>query len=125
MTSAQSGENYRNWWPHPVMTAFTDHATDLLQDIADASGDRIHMTRRGDALDTTEELIAALQRGYGTEGAGRIRVRMGGGYQPASSADLAGRAGRGGRAGEIWAGARTLPEPGRGFGDGRPCPPGR
>ena len=23
MTSAQSGENYRNWWPHPVMTAFT------------------------------------------------------------------------------------------------------
>jgi len=23
-TSAQSGENYRNWWPHPVMTAFTD-----------------------------------------------------------------------------------------------------
>jgi len=23
LTSAQSGENYRNWWPHPVMTAFT------------------------------------------------------------------------------------------------------
>ena len=23
-TSAQSGENCRNWWPHPVMTAFTD-----------------------------------------------------------------------------------------------------
>jgi glycine/D-amino acid oxidase-like deaminating enzyme len=20
LTSAQSGENYRNWWPHPVMT---------------------------------------------------------------------------------------------------------
>ena len=30
MTSAQSGENYRNWWPHRLMTAFTDHATDLL-----------------------------------------------------------------------------------------------
>ncbi len=26
MTSAQSGENYRNWWPHPVMTAYTDAA---------------------------------------------------------------------------------------------------
>lgn len=25
LTSAQSGENYRNWWSHPVMTAFTDH----------------------------------------------------------------------------------------------------
>jgi len=24
LTSAQSGENYRNWWPHPTMTAFTD-----------------------------------------------------------------------------------------------------
>ena len=22
LTSAQSGENYRNWWPHRVMTAF-------------------------------------------------------------------------------------------------------
>ncbi len=25
-TSAQSGDNYRNWWPHPVMTAFTEMA---------------------------------------------------------------------------------------------------
>jgi glycine/D-amino acid oxidase-like deaminating enzyme len=24
LTSAQSGENFRNWWPHPVMTEFTD-----------------------------------------------------------------------------------------------------
>lgn len=47
LTSAQSGENYRNWWPHPVMTAYTDHAIDLLEDIARASGNRIHMNRRG------------------------------------------------------------------------------
>lgn len=26
--SAQSGENYRNWWPHPVMTALTDRSID-------------------------------------------------------------------------------------------------
>ncbi len=32
-TSAQSGENYRNWWPHPVMTAFTNHSIDLMEEI--------------------------------------------------------------------------------------------
>ena len=34
LTSAQSGENYRNWWPHPVMTAITDHSIDLMGEIA-------------------------------------------------------------------------------------------
>jgi glycine/D-amino acid oxidase-like deaminating enzyme len=52
LTSAQSGENYRNWWPHPLMTAFTDDSIGLMEDIARASGNRIRMTRRlcaGDA----------------------------------------------------------------------------
>ena len=31
LTSAQSGENYRNWWPHPIMTAFTDDSTTRLR----------------------------------------------------------------------------------------------
>ncbi len=69
MTSAQSGENYRNWWPHPVMTAFTDDATDLLEDIARQSGNRINMTRRGYVLATRrrtpDDLIAELHRAYG------------------------------------------------------------
>ena len=34
LTSAASGENYRNWWPHPVMTAFTDYSIDLLEEFA-------------------------------------------------------------------------------------------
>src|SRR3979409_898561 len=34
LTSAQSGENYRNWWPHPAMTALTDHSIGLMEDIA-------------------------------------------------------------------------------------------
>lgn len=33
-TSVHSGENYRNWWPHPVMRALTDLSIDLLEDIA-------------------------------------------------------------------------------------------
>src|SRR5882757_11465529 len=55
LTSAASGENYRNWWPHPVMTAFTDYSIDLLEDIARQHGDRVHMTRRGYALATREK----------------------------------------------------------------------
>ena len=93
MTSAQSGENYRNWWPHRVMTAFTDHAIDLLEEIACASGNRIHMTRRGYVLATRRrapaDLLAELHRGYGDEGARRIRVHEGSssGYQRVVSSD--------------------------------------
>ena len=45
LTSAQSGENYRNWWPHRVMTAFTDHSIDLMEQLDAASGGRLNMTR--------------------------------------------------------------------------------
>lgn len=41
LTSAQSGENYRNWWPHPVMTAFTDHSTTLMEELDRESGGRL------------------------------------------------------------------------------------
>lgn len=94
LTSAQSGENYRNWWPHPVMTAFTDDSIDLLEEIARATGNRINMTRRGYALVTRRDpahLVDDLYRAYG-EGAERmIRTHEGseGGrsYRPAISSD--------------------------------------
>ncbi|MGH7211754.1 MAG: FAD-dependent oxidoreductase, partial [Acetobacteraceae bacterium] len=94
LTSAQSGENYRNWWPHPVMTAFTDHSIDLLEDIARASGNRIHMTRRGYALATRRsappDLIDDLHRGYGEQAGTRLRFHdssQGGSYRPPLSSD--------------------------------------
>ena len=94
MTSAQSGENYRNWWPHPVMTAFTDHATDLLEDVARATGNRINLTRRGYALVTRRtnpaDLIDQLHQGYGEASADRIRLHERGAartYAPATSGD--------------------------------------
>ncbi len=93
LTSAQSGENYRNWWPHPVMRAFTDDAIDLMEEIARASDNRLRMTRRGYALVTRrenpEDLFAELERGYGERAAARIRFHKGGGtgYAPATSAD--------------------------------------
>ncbi|MEM9369484.1 MAG: FAD-binding oxidoreductase, partial [Planctomycetota bacterium] len=59
-TSAQSGENYRNWWPHPTMVAFTNRSIDLLETIAKDSGNRINMNRRGYALATRKSDIDAL-----------------------------------------------------------------
>lgn len=93
-TSAASGENYRNWWPHKVMTAFTDHSIDLMEQIARDSGNRLHMTRRGYALATRQARPDALMRqlyeGYGAEAAGKIRIHGKGAkasYRPALSGD--------------------------------------
>ncbi len=78
LTSAQSGENYRNWWPHPTMTAFTDHSIRLMEQIDVASGGRLNMTRGGYALVTRrerpEDLIEDLYRGYG-DTPDKIRIR--------------------------------------------------
>ncbi len=86
-TSAQSGENYRNWWPHPTMMAFTDHSINLLEEIDRQTGGRINMTRGGYALVTRrsnpEDLIQDLYRSYGaSSGQVRIRDTASTGYQP-------------------------------------------
>lgn len=68
LTSAQSGENYRNWWPHPVMTAFTDHSIDLMQALSLESDNLINMSRRGYVLSTrtddVDTLLSELDHGY-------------------------------------------------------------
>lgn len=73
-TSAQSGDNYRNWWPHPAMAAFTNRSIDLMERIARHTGNRINMTRRGYALATREtdidDFVEQLEFGFG-DGAGR------------------------------------------------------
>ena len=86
LTSAQSGENYRNWWPHPVMTAFTDHSITLMEELDRATQGRLNMTRGGYALATRrhapEDLMEELHRGYG-EAPGMVRIRhRGEDYQP-------------------------------------------
>lgn len=94
LTSAQSGENYRNWWPHPTMRAYTDDSIRLMEEIARETGNRINMTRRGYALVTRrsdpEDLIEDLYRGYAGEGERLIRTHKGGAphsaYRPAASA---------------------------------------
>ncbi len=76
-TSAQSGENYRNWWPHPSMVSFTNRSIDLMEDIAQDTGNRINMNRRGYALatrqSTLDELIKQLHDGLGDDAANLLR----------------------------------------------------
>ena len=67
-TSAQSGDNYRNWWPSDVMTQFSNHSIDLMQDIARNSANAIQMKQRGYALATRRQdiggLVTALESTY-------------------------------------------------------------
>ncbi|MDH3793021.1 MAG: FAD-dependent oxidoreductase, partial [Rhodospirillales bacterium] len=51
-TSAQSGDNFRNWWPHPTMTAFTNDSIDLMRGLAIETDNLINMTDRGYVLAT-------------------------------------------------------------------------
>lgn len=93
-TSAQSGENYRNWWPHPTMVAFTNRSIDLMEQIALDSGNRINMTRRGYTLATRRrdisDLVAELNFGLGDAAARLIRFHDGPAarsYRPAEKPD--------------------------------------
>lgn len=85
LTSAHSGENYRNWWPHPVMTAFTDHSIDLMEAIALESDNQINMNRRGYTLATRsaspDQLPDELVAGYGKQASQLIRIHK----QPGSN----------------------------------------
>jgi len=91
LTSAQSGENYRNWWPHPVMTAFTDRSIDLMEVLSSEHHDAINMSRRGYVLatrsDSVDQLLAELHHGYSELEGSEIRVHDGprsASYQKAS-----------------------------------------
>jgi len=91
-TSAQSGENYRNWWPHRTMTAFTNHSIDLMERIAADTGNILHMTRGGYAVATRKHnidaLVEQLYDGYGEQDLIRIHNGLSSrSYQPGLSAD--------------------------------------
>ena len=79
-TSAQSGDNFRNWWPHQTMTAFTNDSIDLMERLARESDNAFNMTHRGYALATrranVDGLLSALQTGTEVDvTSGRKRIR--------------------------------------------------
>lgn len=59
-TSAQSGDNYRNWWPHRTMTDFTNASIDELDRHARDSNDVFNMTRGGYTLATRRDDVGEV-----------------------------------------------------------------
>ncbi|NND83033.1 MAG: FAD-binding oxidoreductase [Gammaproteobacteria bacterium] len=70
-TSAQSGNNYRDWWPRSEMTALCERSIDLMADIAEQTDNAIHMQRLGYALatrrDNIQEQLQGLTNSYRTQ----------------------------------------------------------
>ena len=98
-TSAQSGENYRNWWPHPIMKRFVEHSIELMESLSAETRGRIALTRGGYALATrstdVEALLTELAGTYGEGGAQGLRLHErggGGGYVPFGSGGCPGAA---------------------------------
>ena len=93
-TSAQSGDNYRSWWPHPTMADFTNYAIDLMEQLALDSSNVLNMTRRGYVLATRrsdiDELLGELHSCFGGGEEYGIRFQDGftsESYAPPISAD--------------------------------------
>ena len=59
-TSAQSGDNYRNWWPHPTMTAFSNDSIELMERLAAQTQNVFSMTRGGYVLATRRKDIGDM-----------------------------------------------------------------
>jgi glycine/D-amino acid oxidase-like deaminating enzyme len=77
-TSDHSTECYRNWWPDASMLALMNCSIDLMEQLADESGNIFHMNRRGYLYVTADEnkigdLQSASLRTSGL-GAGPMRV---------------------------------------------------
>ena len=88
-TSDHSTECYRNWWPDPAMLALIDRSIDLMEALADESGNIFHMNRRGYLYVTADESkvpeLEAASRRTSELGAGPLRIHSAesSSYQPA------------------------------------------
>ena len=78
LTSDRSTECYRNWWPDAEMLALMNCSIDLMEEVADESGNVFRMNRRGYLYVTADEdNLAAMEnaaRAISSLGAGPLRV---------------------------------------------------
>jgi len=89
-TSDRSTECYRNWWPHPAMLALMNRSIDLMEELADESGNIFHLNRRGYLYVTADEnrvpLMIERSKRISSLGAGQLRIHTSetSTYQPAN-----------------------------------------
>jgi glycine/D-amino acid oxidase-like deaminating enzyme len=87
-TSDRSTECYRNWWPDPAMLALMNRSIDLMERLAEESGNIFRMNRRGYLYVTADEnKIADLQAAsasISSLGGGPLRIHTtdASSYQP-------------------------------------------
>jgi glycine/D-amino acid oxidase-like deaminating enzyme len=78
LTSDRSTECYRNWWPDAEMLALMNRSIDLLEALADESGNVFRMNRRGYLYVTADESriqgLETASRQTSSLGAGPLRV---------------------------------------------------
>ncbi|HET9221929.1 MAG TPA: FAD-dependent oxidoreductase [Roseiflexaceae bacterium] len=80
LTSDKSTEAYRNWWPGPgdAMVALMNRSIDLLEQIAEATNNRIQLNRRGYLYASADPAKIPLLRRAAEEaaglGAGALRI---------------------------------------------------
>jgi len=88
LTSDKSSECYRNWWPGPgnEMVALMNRSIDLMEDLAQESGNIFRMNRRGYLFLTANPsgLADFIQEAVETSGlgAGPLRIFHGDGSDP-------------------------------------------
>jgi len=89
-TSDRSSECYRNWWPDPAMLAMMNRSIDLMEELADESGNVFQLNRRGYLFVTADEnqILAMTERSerISNLGAGQFRIHTSEAstYKPAS-----------------------------------------
>ncbi|NKQ34017.1 MAG: FAD-binding oxidoreductase, partial [Chloroflexi bacterium] len=87
-TSDKSTEAYRNWWPGPgdEMVRYMNRSIDLLEELADKSGNFFGLNRRGYVFLTADPEQAKAMRVFAEEasslGAGELRIHTGGPDDP-------------------------------------------
>jgi len=83
LTSDKSTECYRNWWPGPgpAMVQMMNRSIDILEDLAEESGNRFNLNRRGYLFATADPLRIEDFKTHAREaeslGAGALRIHDG------------------------------------------------
>ncbi len=83
LTSDKSSECYRNWWPGPggEMVALMNRSIDLMEELAEESGNIFHMNRRGYLYLTADiDRLAEFTKAAAESselGAGPLRIHRG------------------------------------------------
>jgi sarcosine oxidase, subunit beta len=87
LTSDKSTECYRTWWPNAPMVSLMQRSVDLLEELAEESGDAFGLNRRGYLYVTADpDRLDVLRRSAevaSAAGAGELRVHRGGPKDPA------------------------------------------